>query len=70
MVLLLIIFSIHYHSRYDPSSPEWVAVLTEQEANKRTTNAPKRKADPAMNRKANAKKKKTSNKENNNDLVD
>ena len=63
-------FFTYYHSRYDPSSPEWVAVLTEQEANKKTSAAPKRKAGPAMNRKTSAKKKKTSDKENNNDLLD
>ena len=51
---------MYYHSRYDPSSPEWVAVLTEQEANKKTTTAPKRKAGPTMNRKTSAKKKRTS----------
>ena len=57
-------------ARYDPSSPEWVAVLTEQQANKKTTSAPKRKAAPVTNRMTSSKKqKKTSNKENESDLI-
>ena len=55
-------------ARYDPSSPEWVAILTEQRENKKTTAAPKRKPTAAVAKKT-AKKKKTSTKENNSDMI-
>ena len=38
-------------ARYDPSSPEWVAILTEQRENKKTTAAPKRKTTAAVAKK-------------------
>ena len=61
-------FIIYDHIlRYDPSSAEWVAVLTEQKANTKTVS--KRKADGPKNKKTSAKKQKTSNKENNSDLI-
>ena len=58
-------------ARYDPSSPEWVAILTEQKNNKKTTVASKRKsaAAGAKSHAAAAKKKKTSNKENISDII-
>ena len=63
-------FIIYDHIlRYDPSSAEWVAVLTEQKANAKTVTASKRKADGPKNKKTSAKKQKTSNKENNSDLI-
>ena len=51
-------------SRHDPSSPEWVAILTEQQEKKKNVAAPKRKRTTAQIKKTPAKKKKSSNKEN------
>ena len=55
--------------RYDPSSPGWVAVLTQQDENKKTGAASKRKTTPAMNKKTTAKKQKNAGKENAGDLI-
>ena len=46
-----------------------MAVLTEQKANAKTVTASKRKADGPKNKRTSAKKQKTSNKENNSDLI-
>ena len=63
-------------ARYDLSSPEWVAILTEQKNNKKTTVAPKRKSaaagtksNAAGTKNTAAKKKKTSNKKNISDII-
>ena len=55
-------------ARYDPSSSEWVSILTEQKENKKTA-APKKRKGPAMDAKNGAKKQKTSNKENISDHI-
>ena len=55
--------------RHDPSSPAWVSILTEQKENKKNVSAPKRKSTTAQPNKIPAKKQKSSNKENNNDLI-
>ena len=51
-------------SGHDPSSPEWVTILTEQQAKKKNVAAPKRKNTSAKTNETPAKKKKSSNKEN------
>ena len=50
-------------ARHDPSSPEWVAILTEQQEKKRNV-APKRKNTSAQTKEVPAKKNKKANKEN------